>query len=115
MIAGRLTMRALVERNQATGKSGWNQPVAADFVSTGDPVPCFVWSKTSGEVHDGEKLAMLEDLRALFGLGADVQADDEISSVTDRRGAEIIPGRLQVIGPVERKHTHLEADLRRIG
>lgn len=115
MIAGRLTMRALVERNQATTSDTWGQPVAADFVSTGDSVPCFVWSDNSRELVDGAKSAMLEDMRAMFALGADVLEDDEISSVTDRAGTEIIPGRLQVEGPVQRKHTHLEAALRRIG
>jgi hypothetical protein len=114
MIAGRLTMRALVERNQATATDTWGQPVKPAFASTGDPVPCFVWSNSSQELVDGAKSAQIEQLRALFGLGADVQADDEIASITDRAGTEIIPGRLQIMGPVQRKHTHLEADLRRV-
>jgi hypothetical protein len=115
MIAGRLTMRALLERNVAVASDSWGQPVAADFQSTGDPLPCFVYSDSSSEIQDGEKIAMLEQLRAMFALGADIQADDEIASITDRQGDEIIPGRLQVIGPVQRKHTHLELGLRRIG
>jgi len=115
MIAGRLTMRALVERNQAVATDTWGQPVAPDFQPIGDPLPCFVWSNTSRELVDGQKTAMLEDMRALFALGADVREDDEIASVTDRAGTEIIPGRLKVEGPVQRKHTHLELALRRIG
>lgn len=114
MIAGRLTMRAVLERNQATATDAWGQPVAAAFAPVGDPLPCFVWSNNSRELVDGQKIAMLEDMRAMFALAADVRVDDEISSVTDRRGIRIIPGRLQVMGPVERKHTHQEAALRRI-
>jgi hypothetical protein len=88
----------------------------ADFQSTGDPLPCFVWSNSSrASWSTAQKIAMIEQLRAMFALGADVLADDEIASVTDRAGTEIIPGRLQVMGPVQRKHTHLEAALRRIG
>jgi hypothetical protein len=115
MISGRLTMRALLERNQAVAGDSWGQPGAPEFVPVGDPLPCFVYSASTQEIADGQKIAELEDLRVMFALGADVRADDEIASVTDRGGAEIIPGRLKVIGPVQRKHTHLEAALRRIG
>lgn len=113
-VNGRLTMRALVERNQATGKDGWGNPVAPDFqpLST---LKCFVWSKASRELVDGNKTAMIEDMRALFALSADIREDDEISAITDARGATIIAGRLRVEGPVQRKHTHLEAALKRIG
>jgi hypothetical protein len=115
MIAGRLTMRALIERDQATAKDGWGGGVAPDFQSTGAPVACFVWSQKAARIADGKKNAELEDLRALFALEADVLPRDEISSITDRRGTVIIPGRLKVLGPVQRKHTHLEAALERIG
>jgi hypothetical protein len=114
MISGRLTMRALVERNQAAGEDGWGNPVAPDFQPIAT-LPCFVWSNASREVVDGDKTAMVEDMRALFALGADIREDDEISSVTDRKGAEIIAGRLRVEGPVQFKHNHQELALRRIG
>lgn len=114
MIAGRLTMRAAIERNGATGTDGWSNPVAPVFASIGAPVPCFVWSETASEIADGDKLARLEDLRVLFGLRADVRGGDEISAVTDRQGTVIIPGRLKILGPVQRKHTHLETALERI-
>ncbi|RVK81389.1 hypothetical protein CN157_05060 [Sinorhizobium meliloti] len=113
-VNGRLTMRALVERNQATGKDAWGNPVPPSFQPLGT-LKCFVWSKLSREIVDGDKTAMIEDMRALFALGADIRQDDEISAVTDAGGATIIDGRLRVEGPVQRKHTHLEAALKRIG
>jgi len=112
MISRRLTMRAAVERNQASGTDAWGQPVAPDFVPLAT-LPCFIWSNTAREVADG-KVAAIEDLRGLFALSADIAEEDEIAQVTDRRGAVIIPGRLRIEGPVQRKHTHLEAALRRI-
>lgn len=116
MIAGRLTMRALVERDQAVGDDAWGNPVAPDFQPIGgDPLPCFVWSNASRELVDGDKTAMVEDMRAMFALDADIREGDEIASVTDRQGVEIITGRLKVEGPAQRKHTHQEAALRRIG
>jgi len=115
VIAGRLTMRAAVERNTAVGKDGWGQPVAPVFASIGEPLPCFVWSQKTGEIVDGQKTAMIGDFRALFALGADIAEADEIAGVTDRKGAVIIEGRLRVEGRPERVHTHLEATLKRIG
>lgn len=113
MISGRLTMRAPVERNMATGKDGWNNPVAPDWQGIG-PVSLFAWSNGSREVVDGTKTVEIEDLRALFALDADLRPGDELVQVTNRRGVVTVPGRLRIEGPVQRKHTHLEAALRRV-
>lgn len=115
MIGGRFTMRALLERKPVGANDSWGQPGAADAVSTGDPLPCFVYSNATRQIEDGKTIAPIEDLRIMFALDADVRDDDEIASVTDRRGVTIIAGRLKVIGPVQFKHTHHEAALRRIG
>jgi hypothetical protein len=113
MIGGRLTMRAIVQRNQSTGKDAWGGPVAATWATIGTR-RCFAYSNTSRELLDGDKTAMIEDLRAMFALGADITENDEITAITDARGNVIIAGRLKVEGPVQRKHTHLEAALKRI-
>lgn len=114
MIGGRLTMRAIVQRDTATGKDAWGQPVPSTWATVAT-LRCFVWSNQSRELIDGDKTAMVEDMRAMFALGADIAQDDEISAVTDALGNVNIPGRLKVDGPVQRKHTHLEAALRRVG
>ncbi|MBB5987430.1 hypothetical protein [Sphingobium lignivorans] len=115
MISGRLTMRAQVERNSATGKDSWGNPIAPVFAPIGAPIPCFIWSNGTREIVDGDKTAMIEDVRGLFALGADLAETDELASVTNRKGAVLIVGRLRVDAPVQHKHTHLEAVLRRIG
>ena len=115
MIAGRLTMRAAIERDQAAGKDAWGNPVAPAFAAVGEPAACFVWSNSAKDIRDGKKVAGVEELRGMFALGTDILPDDEITSVCDRRGAVLIAGRLKVQGPVQFKHTHLEAALRRIG
>lgn len=115
MIGGRLTMRAQVQRNQATANDGWGGPVAADFVDHGVPVACFIWSPSARKVQDGEKTAEIEQLRGMFALGADIEAEDRLASVTDRQDNELIAGPLRIMGPIQRKHTHREAALERIG
>lgn len=114
MIAGRLTMRAAIERNQATGSDAWNAPAAPVFVSIGEPVACFIWSAQVADIVDGGKNAETETYRALFALDAPILPRDVITTVTNRSGVEVLPGRIEVIGPVQRKHTHLECNLRRI-
>lgn len=115
MIAGRLTMRAQIERATATGADGWNGPEPGAFAALGDPVACFVWSDTITQVIDGQKQAQIEVTRALFALGTDVQPGDRLASVKDRKGAVLIAGPLVVEGPVQFKHTHFQATLRRVG
>lgn len=115
MIAGRLTMLARVERNTATGDDSWGNPVAPNFTVLHNALPCFVYSKSSRELVDGAKTAMIEDLRVMIALGADIAEGDEITAVSDRAGTVIIPGRLKVEGPVQFKHNHREAALQRIG
>lgn len=114
MISGRLTMRAAIERNSAAGTDGWNSSVAEVFAPLA-VLPCFVWSNTAREIQDGDKLARVEDLRAMFSLDADVRSGDEIAQVTNRAGVVLIAGRLRIEGPTQRKHTHLEAALKRVG
>lgn len=115
MIAGRLTMRARIERNTATGTDTWGGAAAPVFTVLHNALPCFVYSKSSRELVDGAKTAMIEDLRVMTALGADLAEGDEITAVSDRAGTVIIPGRLKVEGPVQFKHTHREAALQRIG
>jgi hypothetical protein len=115
VIAGRLTMRAQVERDQATGKDAWGQPVAPDFQPIGDPLPCFAWTPSARDLVDGSKSAQIEDVRAMFALGADIAEHDQLSAITSRAGAVLFAGRLKVEGPVQFKHNHLEVALVRFG
>ena len=113
MIAGRLTMIAILERDISDGVDAWGQPSAPNFTSI-PAVRCFIYSRSVREVVDGTKTALIEDLRGMFALGANVMSADQITGVTDSSGNTIMPGRLMIEGPIQRKHTHLEAVLQRI-
>lgn len=108
----RMTHRAVVERNAATGTDAWGQPLAPAFAAHAT-LPCFAWSKSRRELVDGVKTAMVEEHRALFPLDADLVEADELASVTDRRGVQILSGRFRV-DAIRRVHDHLEADLKRV-
>lgn len=115
MIAGRLIHRARIERDVATGTDARGGKPAPNFTVLHNALPCFVYSKSSRELVDGQKTAMVEDLRVMIALGADLAEGDVITSVTDRGGAEIVAGRLKVEGAPQFKHNHREAALQRIG
>lgn len=108
----RMTMRAVIERDTATGEDDFGQPVKPDFTPLAT-IPCWAWSKQRRERVDGNKSALIEDLRALFPLDADVLAGDEIVNITDRRGRVLVAGRIQ-IETMQRKHDHQEAGLERV-
>jgi len=104
-----MTMRAEIERNTATATDSYGGPVPAVYEAHGT-VACFVWSTQRRQVLDGDKTALVEDLRALFPLRADVREGDRIAQVTDRRGRLIRAGKLR-IETLTHKHRHLEAGL----
>ncbi len=108
----RMTMRAVIERDTATGTDDYGQPVKPAFTALAT-VPCWAWSKQRRERVDGNKSALIEDMRALFPLDADVLAGDEIVNITNRLGTVLIAGRIQ-IETMQRKHDHQEAGLERI-
>lgn len=108
----RMTMRAVIERDTATGTDDFGSPVKPLFTTLAT-VPCWAWSKQRRERVDGNKSALIEDLRAMFPLDADVLAGDEIVNITNRLGTVLIAGRIQ-IETMQRKHDHQEAGLERV-
>ena len=111
-VRGRLSMRALVERDTSSGTDAHGLPVKPVFTVLGT-IPCWVYSRQRREVVDGDKSALVEDLRAIFALAADIKEGDEISDVQDRLGVSTLSGRFQVEA-IQRKHIHLEAGLLRV-
>lgn len=64
---------------------------------------------------DGNKVAPLVDVRVFFAKSADVTEEDQIANITDRNGNILFAGRFRIDGPVQFKHTHREANLKRVG
>ena len=113
MISQRLTMRAAVERIVATGNDGWGQPVTPDFQPYAE-LPCFAYTPSSRDLIDGDKVASVQDVRIMVAVGSDIEDSDEIAGITDRAGNVLFGGRYRVDGPVQFKHNHLEAPLRKV-
>ena len=106
---GKMIMRAVVERDTATGTDDFGQPVKPEFTALAT-VPCWAWSSTDRLVVDGNKVALVETFNAMFPKASVVQEGDEIVNITDRRAIVLFPGRF-AIETLQFKHDHLEADL----
>lgn len=109
-----MTHRAVIERNTATDTDPDGHPVPPTW-NVWLTKPCRAYTKMRKEVIDGDKTAMIEDLKALFSLEAesDLSEDCRIENITDRRGTVLYAGPLDIIA-VQRRGNHLEASLDRI-
>lgn len=115
MIGRRLSMRAHVERNIATGKDGWNNPAAPNFQPHA-VLACFAWvPKVGDDIVDGKKVAAKQDVRMMVALGADLLPSDRIAKITNIREDTIYHrGPLRIEGEVDFKHNHHEVALVRV-
>ena len=89
----RMTMRAMVQRNTGDPAAKWSDGV--DFTNVGT-IDCRVFSKTIKDVTDSSKSAVRRVPMAHVPVGADVQQDDQLVSVTDRLGFVQFKGPLGV-------------------
>lgn len=89
-----MTMQATVTRNVNPAKQEWGRDAAPNFVEVGI-IPCRVWSKVRRDVDTDRKSAVVEDLRAMVPVDADVMEDDQLE-VRDRLGNLLFGGPLLV-------------------
>ncbi len=106
--------RAIIERNAEQGVDPDGHPLPAIW----EPyltLACRAYTKVRKEVIDGDKTAQIEDIKALFSLNDndDLSEDYRITNITDRQGAVLFSGPLDIIS-VQRRSNHFEASLDRI-
>jgi hypothetical protein len=107
-----MTMRADLENNTASGTDAYGNPIPPVW-ATYATVACRVYSKVRNEVIDEDKTALIETIRALFPLNADVSESYRIANVKDRLGTVLFAGPL-AIQTIQRRKDHKEAMLERI-
>ena len=107
-----MTMRADLENNTASAKDDFGNPVPPVWATLAT-VACIAYTKTRKEVIDGDKIVLVEDLRALFSLKADVKESYRIANIKDRLGVVLFAGPLS-IDTIQRRRDHIETMLNRI-
>ena len=106
--------RAIIQSNAEASTDPDGHPLPPIWVAH-KTLPCRAYTKMRKEVIDGDKTAMIEDLKALFSLkdNADLTEDYRITNITDRLGAVLFAGPLDIIA-VQRRSNHFEVSLDRI-
>lgn len=115
---GKMTMRAVIERDVSEGTDDWGNPTEPDWEADEDATPCLMYVRAgAGQVGrvviDTEKTAVLEDRRAIVPLDTDVSTADRIARVEDRAGTVLFAGPMG-IDAVHRRRDHLELAVERI-
>jgi len=87
-----MTMRAEVTRDSTPGITDWGRPEALKLVVVG-VIACRAWSTQRRNQDDAGKSIVIEDIRAVVSITADVLERDRLS-IKDRAGV------LQFDGPV---------------
>lgn len=108
-----MTMRAHMQTNSATGVDAHNQPLPPDWVNVATPTPCKAWSTSRTEVVDGDKVATIEEIKAILPLSILGQPFEQmrVRQITDRADGLLFSGPLHV-RTVQRKTNHVLVALR---
>lgn len=107
-----MTMRATVMRNLTATTDPDGQPDIPSFGISIDSLPCLWWVTSEREVMDGNKIAVVGQMKMMvpkkyLGAPTDIHERDQISAVKDRLGNVIRPGPMVIENVVPRR-THLE-------
>ena len=106
----RMTMRCRSHRNVDSGdKDGINQPIT-DFKPILTSLPCYWQVRNETFIADGDKLVAKAVHRMILPLGSDVEEQDVISDIRNRRGRTIKEGQLHIKSVLQRED-HLAAVL----
>lgn len=107
-----MTHRADVQNNTASGLDAYGNPVAPTWAAL-STLPCRAYTKVRKEVIDGDKIVLVEDLKALLPLKAAIVESYRIANIKDRLSVVLFAGPL-IIRTLQRRGNHIEASLERI-
>jgi len=108
-----LRHRATIERDvNAGGSDAWGGSPPPDWQPLAT-VSGNAWTNAGRELVEPDRTVVIEDRRMSVPLGTDVTEADRILSVTDRSGAEVFDGPMNVQA-VLRFGDHVELVLERV-
>lgn len=97
----RMTMRARVERDMASGTDPYGNPLPPDWQVLHDSLPCYLWT-TAERVLAGEVSAILSDHRMMVPRSTDIAVGDRVTRVSDRQGNALLERPMAVAGVLSR-------------
>lgn len=108
-----MSMRATIERNNATGTNPWGQPTREVLVEQVATVPCRAWSKTKRDVDDADKDAVISGIAVLVPAGTSILKHDRLT-IRDRRDVVQFDGPVYVLTKQRRGSSGSHTDHREL-
>ena len=106
----KMSHRVTTERDTAgTQRDAFNQPVT-HLTSPLSKHPCYWQVRTEQFAADGDKLTAIASHLMLLPLKTDIQEQDRVTSVAERRGKSLKDTKLRVVAVV-RREDHIQAML----
>ncbi len=103
--------RAVLQTDDNEGsKDAFGHPKQPDWLKEPVRVPCFAWSTQKRHVADGDKIVVVEDVRAKFSVNASISIGQRILKIEKKNQTLLIDGPLK-IETIQHKHNHIEAAL----
>jgi hypothetical protein len=90
-----MRMFAIVSRSETPAVDASGHPGKSVFEELSGSIPCRIWSKDRRAINNVGRSVVLEDLRGMFPVGADVQEKDRLR-ILDKQGNVIFPGPIAV-------------------
>jgi|GEM_PF-2851680 len=81
-----MTMRATVQRNQASGEDEYHQPVQPDWQDYLTDLPCYFWTETKTVRTSQGDLVTVAESKMIVPKTTDITEEDRVTQVTDRQG-----------------------------
>lgn len=109
----RMTHRALVERDGNTTPDGYGDAGVPSWATHIAALPCWLYIGPGAETARQRGTVVFEGPRLLVPVGTDITERDRINGVTDRAGAPVYDGILNILSVVP-AHDHLELIVERL-
>ncbi len=109
-VRSQMTHRCLIERNTQTGTDPQGNALAPTWSTHLSDQACKLWQRPDDEIIDGRRTVVAESIRLVLPVATDVTEADRVNGVTDRRGATVLAGVMN-IRSVVKKASHLELSL----
>lgn len=117
-VVSKMVLRAEIRRNNA-GRDAYGRkqkPTAAQDEIIEDAAPCFIWVRNRQEIVEG-KSVVVSEIHGYFRKDADIQREDVITEIKNRRGTVVYDGPFFVdaieLIPIRGMFSHKDVILRR--
>lgn len=117
LLGGRVGLKytCVVERNSnpSASNDAWGNPIAEDWETLQEDVPCTAWLAVGTETSTGERTIVTELRHISVPVGTDITELDRILVVNTRSGGVHFDGPMGIVS-VTKYEDHIEIGMERV-